>query len=450
MRTSIVLFLALAPACIEPAAGDTAGDTTLGDLTAGASDSGGDHEGEGHAIDGVPCDVAAVIATGCHDCHSDPPKYGAPMKLTSDADFAAPAVSDPSRTVAELSALRIRDLERPMPPAGDLAPDDEDLLLAWLDGGATPEPGAHCEHAHEQDPEVGPDQLGCDVTHRFTAHADGSDAPYPVPQQGADNLYQCFAFRSPFDGTTQATAWAPIVDDERVLHHWILYRTRTPQGEGAVGPCQMPSDAVFVAGWAPGGQNYALPEDVGLELAGPDEWFLLQVHYHNTAHLADARDASGVALCTTDTPRANKAGIVSLGTLNIDIPAGAERHEVSGTCPSWQTGLLTRPLNLITSFPHMHELGRSFRTEILRGGETGPAEPLIDVPAFSFQDQRFYPHEPAVTLQPGDALRTTCTYDNPGPSAVHFGERTEDEMCFNFLLLYPIEAVGDSRSCGLL
>ena len=56
-------------------------------------------------------------------------------------------------------------------------------------------------------------------------------------------------------------------------------------------------------------------------------------------------------------------------------------------------------------------------------------------------------------VEPGDVLRTTCTYDNDGDVAVTVGEGTGDEMCFNFALVYPIDAFGPNagrRKCGLL
>ena len=69
---------------------------------------------------------------------------------------------------------------------------------------------------------------------------------------------------------------------------------------------------------------------------------------------------------------------------------------------------------------------------------------------FSFDDQRYYAHDPPVVFQPGDGIRTTCTYDNPTNTAVHFGEKTEDEMCFNFVMLWPIDVFAPgNRSCGL-
>jgi hypothetical protein len=394
----------------------------------------------------LPCDVAQVV-TVCQDCHAATPRFGAPMPLVTAADFAAAAKSDPSRKVRDLAALRIHDEANPMPPSGLLPESDRAVLDAWLQSGA-PAGDSACDaiDAGPAPTPVGEDALDCEVTHRFRAHATGSEGAFHVPES-AGNLYQCFTFASPFDGTTQGTAWAPIIDDERVVHHWILFRTATAQTDGQVGPCKMPSDVTFVAGWAPGGENFVLPDDVGLELPGPGDSLILQLHYHNVAGLTDADDASGVALCTTDAPRTHDAGIFTLGTIGIDIPAGAVGHLESGMCGSLLTAGLPQPVHIIASFPHMHELGVSLRTDIMRGSNDGPIENVVDVPRFSFEDQRMYPIDPPIEFRARDAIRTTCKYDNPRDFAVRFGEKTEDEMCFNFMLLYPISMFTAGRSC---
>ena len=93
----------------------------------------------------------------------------------------------------------------------------------------------------------------------------------------------------------------------------------------------------------------------------------------------------------------------------------------------------------------------STRLPTLAPGTWGTAiEELVHVERWDFNDQAFYPRDPTMILNPGDAIRTTCTYDNPGDATVRFGERTEDEMCFNFVMLYPIEALGEQRVCGVI
>ena len=76
----------------------------------------------------------------------------------------------------------------------------------------------------------------------------------------------------------------------------------------------------------------------------------------------------------------------------------------------------------------MHLQGRHMTTVINRAG--GGTEMLIDEP-FDFQTQISY-STPQV-VHKGDTLTTTCTYATPTP----FGEKTTDEMCYNFVLAYP-------------
>lgn len=466
----LALLTSLLSACADesaPATDDACDTACEGESgSASESDDGADetaghddgHDDDGaddgaQAGEGVPCEIQALLQQHCGDCHADPPRYGAPMPLVDQEHFQVAAQSDASRSVWELAALRMSDPVSPMPPAGhDITPADRDALLAWLQAGA-PAAAAdeHCHHDPVDPGEpVGPDALPCTPTQVFTAFGDTADEPFHVPAQGADDLYQCFTFQSPVAAGEQAIAWAPIIDDERVVHHWILYRTDTPQPDGGSGICNMPGDAKFVAGWAPGGKNFIMPDDVGLELGGPDVYYILQLHYHNTANYPDSFDQSGVAFCTVDEPRPQLAGMITLGTVFLSIPPGAEDHDESGTCPSWITSFMPEPLTVIASFPHMHQLGRSFTTEILRGGSEADIDLLTDVPAYDFQSQTFYVNDPPLQIEPGDALRTTCTYDNPTDQTVHFGEATSDEMCLNFIMAYPIETIGENRDCGIL
>ncbi len=400
----------------------------------------------------LPCDVDAVLAQNCRSCHASPPRFGAPMPLMTYADTQAPAKSDATQLVWQMMQKRVHATSAPMPPTGPLDAASLATLDAWFAAGAPAGSGSCGDAGAPPDAgAVGPQFLPCTPSQTFTAHAPGSTTGFQVPETGADNLYECFSFKSPFSGTPEGTAWAPIIGDSRVLHHWILYRTATPQVDGAVGPCNMPNDSTFIAGWAPGGTNYVLPSDIGLEMGGPNDYFILQVHYHNIAHYSDAVDSSGVAFCTTDTPRLHEAGVYTLGTVNINIPPHAQGYSTSGTCASWETAYLPQPVTIISTFPHMHTLGQSIQVDVHRGSDTGPLETLVDVPSWNFENQISYSSSPPFVFNPGDSVTTTCTYNNPGDTAVTFGEATENEMCFAFLLLYPINIFqSGSRSCGLL
>jgi hypothetical protein len=362
------------------------------------------------------------------------------MSLLGYADTQAPAPSGMGLVWESMKAKVSAGL-MPPPTAPPLAPAEKAALLGWLEAGApsggeacsAPPPDAGGTAPDPNAPPSGPAALPCKPKYEFRAHGLAPTDPFPVPVE--TNAYRCFSFPVPFTAGEQAIAWAPVIDDERVIHHWILYghkNTTRPVGCGD-------TQRVFLTGWAPGGGNGVMPADVGLELPDPGTWLTLEVHYNNGARIPDARDRSGVAMCTTETPRPKEAGVVTLGTLNIAIPADNMDHTVTSEFPGTLTRLLPEPLHVLWTSPHMHVAGRSFRTDIIRGGQTLP---LVDVPMWDFDNQRGYPTDPEKTLiLPGDTLRTSCTYRNGTTSPIRFGEKTENEMCFNFVAVYPITRV---------
>ena len=443
--------------CGAPDCGSTSGeDGGLGDTEdSGEGDrdpaqtSGEDDPTSGDDGEDIPCEVQEALATACGLCHGSDPAFGAPMPLVSLDDFMVPAKSDPTRRNYEVVVERMTAETGVMPPNGDISDEDAATILDWIDAGMPQEAGGSCGDLPGDDDGAGPEHLPCEVSHELVAHADGSDDPFAVPAQGADDLYQCFAFRSPFAAGEQATAWAPIIDDERVVHHWILYRrSGGDYTDGEAFPCDvgLQVTADFVAGWAPGGENVIMPDDVGLDLGQPDDWYILQLHYNNTANHPDVLDKSGVAFCSTPTPREKMAGVITLGTAAINIPPGAQDYEQTGTCGFFSTLLWGEPMHLLGASPHMHEFGRAARTELQRF--LGDTEMVTDVPNFDFENQAWYNIEPEIVVEPGDSLRTTCVYDNPTDQTVTFGEGTSDEMCFNFVLAYPVDRLS-SRNCFL-
>jgi hypothetical protein len=388
----------------------------------------------------LPADVARVLGENCTSCHAATPRFGAPMSLVTYADTQRAAVTTPTQRVWQLLGARTHDARRPMPPSGLLGAADLGVLDRWVAAGAPPCAGSTCEGTPVT-PDPGPvvRPLPCQATNRFVAHGATAGSEFHVPTN-AGNLTKCFAFRSPFTEPTQATAFGPIIDDARVLHHLILFSTDTPQRDGDVFDCdgRLPRDARFVTGWAPGGQNGVLPPDVGMEMPTRDGWFILQIHYWNVAGITDADDASGIQLCATTELRPHAAAISTLGSLDIDIPPRVTDHAVTGRC----TPTAREPIHIIASGPHMHRLGTSLRTELLRGGDANRMEMVVNVENFSFDAQTSYPAE--LVVMPGDVLRTTCRYRNTTTSRVFFGERTEDEMCFNFVLAWPAGALSNT------
>lgn len=80
----------------------------------------------------LPCEPRRVLEAVCQQCHSDPPKNGAPFALRDLAD-----ITD-WRDDRQVSTLMIAVLERrrmPLPPV-TITDADRDVLLDWLRAGA--------------------------------------------------------------------------------------------------------------------------------------------------------------------------------------------------------------------------------------------------------------------------------------------------------------------------
>lgn len=83
----------------------------------------------------LPCDVQAVVENRCKGCH-DGSTIGAP-RLLEYTDFVVSSKEDPTKTMAEISVVRLRSTTNPMPPP-PAAPPDADEIQAfedWVKGG---------------------------------------------------------------------------------------------------------------------------------------------------------------------------------------------------------------------------------------------------------------------------------------------------------------------------
>jgi hypothetical protein len=399
----------------------------------------------------LPCAVEEVVLRRCATCHASSPRFGAPMPLVTWDDFDRPSVTDASRRVIEIVPTRLSDTRAPMPPDMPLDPVDRGVLDAWLGAGGSARAATDvCEEpvtpptdpvdpTDPTDPTVDP--TDCTVTDSFLAYG-GGDAAYRVPtdsSRGA-NVYRCFPFPSPFTAGEQAYGWTPVVDDERVLHHMVIFRVPRTYPAGESFDCfDMPEGAEIVAAWAPGGTPFELPDDVGLALPGAGESIVLQIHYWNVPGYTDALDRSGIAVCAGP-QRPQTAAYLNAGTSSISIPPRTMGFELAGGCDGSVTRGLGRSVTAIAAFPHMHQLGRAITAVLARGGTgDGALETIVHVEPWSFDNQGLTALATPIRIDPGDAVGTRCVWDNPTSETVTFGERTEDEMCGTALLVYPLE-----------
>jgi hypothetical protein len=85
----------------------------------------------------MPCDVAAVLASKCVSCHSDPPINGSLAGLVTLADLMATSHEDATKNEAQLSLKRMQGTPTPMPPTSVNNPATAADIAAfqnWING----------------------------------------------------------------------------------------------------------------------------------------------------------------------------------------------------------------------------------------------------------------------------------------------------------------------------
>ena len=167
-------------------------------------------------------------------------------------------------------------------------------------------------------------------------------------------------------------------------------------------------------------------------MAGPDgvAHFVVQVHYNNLAALPSEVDSSGFDLCTTDQLRANDADVMAFGTTAISLAPHASKSLDCNIQVPWY-GQTT---HLFASFPHMHRLGASL-SSVAHPAGGGAAVDLGSQPHWAFGSQGWIPID--YTLAPNDVVETRCAWNNTTDATVSYGEKTSDEMCFDFMMYWP-------------
>ncbi|HVZ32858.1 MAG TPA: hypothetical protein VG963_10550, partial [Polyangiaceae bacterium] len=205
----------------------------------------------------------------------------------------------------------------------------------------------------------------------------------------------------------------------------------------------------MLAGWAPGGQDFVLPPDVGEENPAPGSTLMVEWHYFNNANSALA-DRSAVRICTVpQDKRPHVASITWLGTEDIGgligMPPG-QKSSYSGVCNPGRMGLSAQDsIHLLYATPHMHQYGRHTQITIQRA--TGGSDTVLDQP-FSDRQQIFYPIDADVL--PGDSIQTTCSYENTSDRNIPWGSPFGDgEMCYAFVLHYPAHSLDNGASSVL-
>ncbi len=260
------------------------------------------------------------------------------------------------------------------------------------------------------------------------------------PLSTAETDYVCFEFTVPVDALTHITGFTPYLDNSLYVHHFVVTLLDQPTGQQGYSCYDLDGDLAWA--WAPGIEDFAYPDDVGLLVGdkGDSVTFRVQVHYNNPLGTPNQFDSSGLDVHWTKDLRPNNAGTLVVAQVNgFVIPPGQPNYEHEVRCTAQMTSaILTGPINVIGSALHAHEIGKALFGEHWVGGQLSQVFNQDDPYSFEYQNYK----EVSLTISPGDEIVTRCFYDSSNKTEPTYGgEGTSDEMCWNTLVYYPRENV---------
>lgn len=275
----------------------------------------------------------------------------------------------------------------------------------------------------------------------------GPEVAYaPNPERPDD--YRCFPLEVTFTEESFMKAALVVPDKEALVHHVILYRVApefSAQVDALDAADEGPGYSCFggvgagqptpVGGWTPGDAPIGGSDDAGIRMR-PGTRLVMQMHY-NTLSTAPSPDNTQVRMWFHDERPEIMLEPRFLPHLGIEIEAGDERSSHSRVFRNTSD----RPWTVVSTTPHMHLLGASLKT--VKVAADGSETCLVDIPEWDFDWQQGYTLREPLVVEPGEALRLDCAYDNSAanqpvingergdPVRVTWGEGTLDEMCLN-------------------
>ena len=139
MRWALWSTLAVVAACgsaVTETPSQSGYSTGSGGSTTTGAGGGTTSTGSG-TVEGLPCEVAALLTAKCISCHSTPPLPNVPSSLTSYADLTAPSKSHPEKSAAVVALSRMKAATSPMPPSPASPPSAAEIAVfeAWVNAG---------------------------------------------------------------------------------------------------------------------------------------------------------------------------------------------------------------------------------------------------------------------------------------------------------------------------
>ncbi|RLJ76784.1 copper type II ascorbate-dependent monooxygenase-like protein [Pedobacter alluvionis] len=241
----------------------------------------------------------------------------------------------------------------------------------------------------------------------------------------------------------QAADFVNLTDDSRINYdQYLLFK----------------KEMTYYGGWIPGTSFESYPADLGWVMPKRGV-VLLTVHYAPLAK--DEEDISGINLFFKETPIKRVVNVVSLGSGGVGESSIDPYFMIQAdSVKKFNLKILTpQDQSLLYIWPHMHLLGKSFKSYAVTAA--GDTIKLISIPSWDFRWQEIYRFNKLIKVPKGSVLTIEGTYDNTkdnpsnpnNPPKMVFSAndmKSTDEMLTMLLIFLKYEEGDENKSLDIL
>lgn len=255
------------------------------------------------------------------------------------------------------------------------------------------------------------------------------------------------------NGFIQSIEFAP--GNKKQVHHSRIMIDTTQSISGIDGLSEEDSSILkyqkkpladpFLFGWVPGNDKIIFPKGIGKKIYANSD-FIVNVHYVPSP--IQVIDSSSIIIQLSDEPVEREAQTLTLTENNISNQPFIIYPNKKSTF-YMRSPILQDSISLISIMPHMHLLGKSFKSYAIT--PDGNILPLVHVPSWDFNWQTTYQFTKFTVLPKGTVIYAEATYDNTNENplnpykparTVGYGWGSKDEM-MNLILYYVKYRQGD-------
>ncbi len=384
-------------------------------------------------------EVAEIFYNKCTKCHHQ--GGGAPFSLVdySEASNMATSIYDavyqgqmppwpPSENSAEF--LHDRSLEA----------NEKSTILNWLTSGY---------------PEGDASQTPPPPVYNEGSILGNGDLQVQIPTYASKAIseddYVCFSLPTNLTENRTIKAVEVIPGNPEIVHHVLVYvdQTGSEVTDTIGGDCASPSNlsTKLVGGYTPGSTPIIFPSQEPMKLGvsvSSGAKIYLNMHYPIGSY--GMIDSTKVIFHFYP-PGETNIREVSSDPLLINYSFILPPEQITPISASYpNSGTTSTDWSLYSIFPHMHLLGKTIGTYMIKPGQD--TVDLIDIPHWDFDWQDFYKFRYLQKLPSGSRLKAYGSFDNTSlnvhnpfspPQTVMFGLNTTDEMFITYLQYLPYQ-----------